>query len=243
MTLTVVVPCFNEADRFDSEVFRTFDAVSVDFLFVDDGSTDGTAALLDDLAGIDRTRFRVLTLDHNVGKAEAVRQGILRAFEDGPDYVGFLDADLSTGLDQIPAMVALLDERPSILGVIGSRVRLLGRRIDRKLGRHYAGRVFATLASMVLRLPVYDTQCGAKFFRATPAVAAVFAEPFLSRWVFDVELLARFVRLSAAEGIDPAEILVEHPLTEWRDVPGSKLRFRHGFRALFDLARIRRRYR
>ena len=243
MTLTVVVPCFNEADRFDPEAFRTYEVGSVDFLFVDDGSTDGTAALLEQLAGIDPTRFRVLTLDHNVGKAEAVRRGILRAFEDGPDYVGFLDADLSTGLDEIPAMVALLDERPSILGVIGSRVRLLGRRIDRRLGRHYAGRVFATLASMVLRLPVYDTQCGAKFFRATPAVASVFAEPFLSRWVFDVELLARFVRLGVADGLDPTEILVEHPLTEWRDVPGSKVRFTHGFRALFDLVRIRRRYR
>lgn len=243
MTLTVVVPCFNEADRFDPEAFRTYEVGSVDFLFVDDGSTDGTAALLEQLVGIDPTRFRVLTLDHNVGKAEAVRQGILRAFEDGPDYVGFLDADLSTGLDEIPAMVALLDERPSILGVIGSRVRLLGRRIDRRLGRHYAGRVFATLASMVLRLPVYDTQCGAKFFRATPAVASVFAEPFLSRWVFDVELLARFVRLGVADGLDPTEILVEHPLTEWRDVPGSKVRFTHGFRALFDLVRIRRRYR
>ncbi len=243
MTLTVVVPCFNEAERFDPEAFRTFDAVSVEFLFIDDGSTDGTAALLEHLAGIDPTRFRVLTLDHNVGKAEAVRQGILSAFEDGPDYVGFLDADLSTGLDEIRAMVALLDERPSILGVIGSRVRLLGRRIDRKLSRHHAGRVFATLASMVLRLPVYDTQCGAKFFRATPAVASVFEEPFLSRWVFDVELLARFVQLGVAAGLDPTEILVEHPLTEWRDVPGSKLRFTHGFRALFDLARIRRRYR
>ena len=243
MTLTVVVPCFNEADRFDSEAFLAFDAVSVGFLFVDDGSTDGTAALLDHLAGFDPTRFRVLTLERNVGKAEAVRQGILRAFEDGPDYVGFLDADLSTGLDEIPAMVSLLDERPTILAVIGSRVRLLGRRIDRKLGRHYAGRVFATLASMVLRLPVYDTQCGAKFFRATPAVASVFAEPFLSRWVFDVELLARFVRLGVADGLDPTEILVEHPLTEWRDVPGSKVRFTHGFRALFDLVRIRRRYR
>ena len=65
----------------------------------------------------------------------------------------------------------------------------------------------------------------------------------MSRWVFDVELLARFVRLGAGAGLDPAEILVEHPLTEWRDVPGSKLRFTHGFRALFDLVRIRRRYR
>lgn len=243
MTLTLVIPCFNEAKRLDVDAFRSFDRTSIDFLFVDDGSTDGTSAMLDRLSAQDPARFRVLTLDRNSGKAEAVRQGMLLAVKGAPDYVGFLDADLSTGLDEVPAMVALLDARPSLLGVLGSRVRLLGRRIDRRLGRHYAGRIFATLVSLVLRLPVYDTQCGAKCFRATPAVASLFEEPFLSRWIFDVELLARLARLAAADGLEPGEILVEHPLAEWKDVPGSKMKLRHGFRALFDLARIRRKYR
>ena len=243
MRLTVVVPCFNEAERLDTEAFFSFDAMPADFLFVNDGSTDETASVLNRLVAHDPSRFRVLTLDRNVGKAEAVRQGILRALDGGPDYVGFLDADLATSLDEIPAMVRLLDERPAVLGVLGSRVRLLGRRIDRRLSRHYVGRVFATLVSIVLRLPVYDSQCGAKFFRATPAVASVFEEPFLSRWIFDVELLARFVRFGAAAGLDPDQVLVEHPLTEWHDVPGSKIRLRHGVRALVDLVRIRRWYR
>ncbi len=243
MTLTLVIPCFNEADRLDVDAFLSFDRISIDFLFVDDGSTDGTSALLDRLSAQDPARFRVLTLDHNSGKAEAVRQGVLLATKEVPDYVGYLDADLSTGLDEVAAMVALLDAQPQLLGVLGSRVRLLGRRIDRKIGRHYAGRIFATLVSLVLRLPVYDTQCGAKCFRATPAVTALFEDPFLSRWIFDVELLARFTRLASADGLEPGQILVEHPLAEWKEVPGSKLRLRHGFRALIDLARIRRRYR
>jgi len=243
MTLTLIVPCFNEAERLDLDAFRLFDGGLVDFLFVDDGSTDGTAALLDGLVARDPSRFRVLTLDRNSGKAEAVRQGMLLAVKAAPDYLGFIDADLSTGLDEIPAMVALLDARPEVLGVLGSRVRLLGRRIDRRMGRHYAGRIFATMVSLVLQLPVYDTQCGAKCFRATPAVAALFEEPFLARWIFDVELLARFLRLAAADGLEPGQILVEHPLTEWNEVSGSKMRLRHGFRALIDLLRIRRRYR
>jgi dolichyl-phosphate beta-glucosyltransferase len=241
MTLTLVVPCFNEADRLDVDAFQSFD--QADFLFVDDGSTDGTGAVLAALCAQNPDRFRVLTLDRNSGKGEAVRQGVLQASKGTPDFVGFIDADLSTGLDEVPAMIALLERQPSLLGVLGSRVWLLGRRIDRKRGRHYSGRIFATLVSWTFRIPVYDTQCGAKCFRATPKALSLFNEPFLSRWIFDVELLARFMGLADDEGLELGQVLVEHPLMAWKDVAGSKLRVRHGFRALIDLFRIRRKYR
>src|SRR5262249_59105570 len=106
---------------------------------------------------------------------------------------------------------------------LGSRVKLLGRTIDRRIGRHYRGRIFATLASLVLDLPVYDTQCGAKLFRTSAILAAALSRPFRSRWSFDVELLQRLVLGFGGVPALAVREIVEEPLAVWRDVPGSKL--------------------
>lgn len=124
-------------------------------------------------------------------------------------------------LDESP--LALLNEVPACEWVLGARVRLLGRRIERRAVRHYAGRVFATAASLVLGLPVYDTQCGAKLFRGSALLRDCRAAPFDSRWIFDVELLARFRALTGADAEGVEARVHELPLRRWRDVRGSKV--------------------
>ena len=241
----IVVPCYNEAARLDSEAFRAFAAhePSVEFLFVNDGSSDATLARLRELEASNRESFAILDLPRNLGKAEAVRAGLGVAFKSNADQVGYWDADLATPLDEIPRFVAVLERLPKIEIVFGARVQLLGRTVRRSSARHYLGRVFATAVSHVLGLPIYDTQCGAKLMRRTPELAELFATPFGVNWTFDVEILARLIQSRRRGGRTPAaEAVYELPLERWHDVAGSKVRPVDFLVAFFEIARIWYRY-
>jgi len=243
-TCTIVVPCYNEAARLDREAFTRFaSCYDVDFLFVDDGSTDFTRQTLYTLRESRPDRIKVLGLPENLGKAEAVRHGLLAASESKPTYLGFWDADLATPLDDILAFKNLLDARPDIEMVFGSRINLLGRNVQRRLARHYVGRVFATAAATVLGVAIYDTQCGAKLFRASPGFLERLEEPFIGGWIFDVEIIAREVRARRSSGLPPvSKIIYEYPLMEWRDVPGSKIKPADWVKVAISLGRIYRKY-
>src|SRR6266511_1010383 len=203
---TIVIPCYNEALRFQVPKFKEFSCTkpAVRFLFVDDGSTDGTGQVLEGPHREDPPRFAICYLSENKGKAETVRQGVLCAFEASPVDVRHWDADLATPLDTLAAFCELLDARPDLEMVFGAWVRLLGRMIERGALRHYLGRVFATAASLTLGLSIYDTQCGAKLFRASPVIQALFQHPFVTRWLVDVELLAWLIQVRRGTPLPPA---------------------------------------
>lgn len=221
----VVVPCYNEAGRLNARAFSQFRVNGhwVEFLFVNDGSRDETLQMLQQLRCASPDTIRVRDLHPNRGKAEAVRAGLLEALESGADFVGYWDADLATPLAALPRFLEVLEDRAGVDVVLGSRVKLLGRSIERHAWRHYLGRVFATLVSEMLHLAVYDTQCGAKLFRSNETLKRVLAQPFTTSWLFDVEILARLIGESAAGTAAVERALYELPLDEWRDVPGSKL--------------------
>ena len=237
----VVIPCYNEADRLRVLEFEHFlaNTPEVGFVMVNDGSRDETLPVLRGMAERHPGRVEVLDLQPNGGKAEAVRRGMLFAMERNPRYTGFWDADLATPLSSIVEFLAVLERRPSVDWVMGARVRLLGRRVDRHTVRHWLGRIFATLASFAIGIPVYDTQCGAKLFRSDQALALTLKEPFASRWFFDVELIGRFVNLRRQAGDHrPEHRIVEVPLETWIDVAGSKLRPLDFARAFWELGGI-----
>ncbi len=252
---TVVVPCFNEAARLDpAQLDALAAAADAHVLAVDDGSTDDTAALLDKLVAADPDRYQLLSLNTNGGKGEAVRRGLLEAVASGADLVAYCDADFATPPEEVARLVTTLRSDDGVGVVLGSRVALMGSDIHRSAFRHYTGRLFATAGSLVLGVPVYDTQCGAKAFRVTDTLRNALASPFVSRWAFDVELLGRLLQQSAAgpsaarpsadgpsAATDPGPgRFVELPLHQWREPGGSKLTARAGLRAAVDLVRIRR---
>lgn len=237
----IIVPCYNEAQRLDARSFQDFTCPSHDvtFLFVNDGSTDSTLGLLNSLKDSNPLKFTILNFTRNSGKAEAVRHGFLAAIATHPDYVGFWDADLATPLDALTSFLDIAESRPDLELIIGSRVKLLGRRIDRRASRHYLGRVFATAVSIALRLDVYDTQCGAKLFKVSSSINALFLESFRSRWIFDVEIIARLIQNRRGKELPQAEnVIYELPLMNWRDVPGSKLKYSDFVKASWELTRI-----
>ncbi len=234
----MVVPCYNEELRLPADRFQKFLCQSpFHFVFVDDGSRDKTLDRLESLRRGKEDRVFVLRLPVNQGKAEAVRTGFNFALEQDAGFVGYWDADLATPLDAIAQFMAIFDARPDLDMVFGARVKLLGRHVHRRTSRHYLGRVFATVVSTLLRLPIYDTQCGAKIFRVRAGTAALTAEPFRTRWVFDVELLARYIRRLGSAQL-AAERIYELPLDTWEDIGDSKVKPLDFFVALRDVTLI-----
>lgn len=237
--ILLLVPCYNEESRLKFNEFSAgaliarASGIELTYLFVNDGSTDQTKHLLENYAT--EHGHRTFHAAKNLGKGNALQA----AFRDnkatkGFDWIGYWDADLATPLEEIPSMLQFLNFYPNqeVSSIWGSRISRLGSRIRRQMHRHYLGRVFVTIVSTTLKVKAYDSQCGAKLFKPEAAELA-FAEPFISRWIFDVEILLRLRNHS----------IVEFPLFNWEDIPGSKVKvFKEAFRVGSDLLKIRRKY-
>ena len=232
---TVVVPCYNEERRLDEATFlKLAETGRVRLLFVDDGSTDLTSSALGRLDA-SSDAISTLTLNRNRGKSEAVRLGLIEACEQGATVLGYYDADLATPADELLRLISIIQSDEELAAVFGARVAKLGSKIERNYLRHYMGRIYATVASTALGVDIYDTQCGAKLFRANPTFLEAIVEPFASGWAFDVELLDRLLRgTSSSPGI-PVDAFLELPLTSWRDVRGSHVRTIDGIKSLMHL--------
>lgn len=236
-----IIPCYNEEFRLKTESFSQFESnnSNIHFLFVDDGSQDCTSDVIKELCSKMKNSDSLI-LNKNVGKAEAIRSGVLMLKDDVKKYefIGYLDADLSVPLEEINGFLMEIEKNKNIKFFMGTRIARLGAKIERTRSRHYLGRVFATVVSLMLRKTVYDTQCGAKLIQSS-LITQLFKEKFISKWLFDVELIMR-MKIIYPEYDD---MIFEHPLKKWTDVAGSKLKITNFLYAPIELFMIWKKYR
>ena len=241
MRVCIVIPCYNEEKRLNvSELIDFIKLNDIDFCLVNDGSTDNTIKLLNTVKDESNSKVEVLNLKSNAGKAEAVRT----AFRDilgknKYDFIGYFDADLSTPLEEIHNLIQHFKTKDYYF-IFGSRVKIIGKEIIRKAYRHYLGRIFATVVSHILGMPVYDTQCGAKIFNVK-MTDGIFEEKFVSRWFFDIEIFLRYIRKYTLD--NTMKTILEVPLNKWEDKGGSKLKLWDFLKVPVELLKIRTKYR
>lgn len=233
----LIVPCFNEEQRLRLDQFAAAAGPELFILFANDGSTDKTSDLIQKFI-LKHPQLGLYSAPQNMGKGAVVRAAFQFLQQNrnlkADDWIGYWDADLATPLSEVANMKKYAQSLygSQVEGIYSSRIYRLGSRIIRSSLRHYCGRAFATVISLLLRVESYDSQCGAKLFTLKAAEKA-FAEPFISRWIFDVEILMRL------EGLP----VIEYPLLHWEDIPGSKIKiFRESLRIFKDILRIRARY-
>lgn len=232
--LSIVIPAYQESSRLGSTLFeiaRFLEQRSIDgeVIVVDDGSTDGTA----DVAELAREHLKRLSLvrhPRNLGKGAAVRSGIAAA---SAPIVCFLDADLSTPVDDLAHLIAAIRDGADI--AIGSRhLPSSAIIVPQPLLRRCLGALFRGVVRVLLPLPFRDTQCGAKAFRAETARRLALSS-VLDGYAFDLEWLALARRW---------ERRVDEVPVAWSDRPGSSLRILPTlFAILRDVLRVRTRMR
>ena len=233
----VVIPCYNEEERLLSDKFLSFiDKNSGYYLcFVNDGSKDKTLEVLRELQKGREKLITIYDCEKNGGKAEAVRLGMLHiAQKEDLDYIGFLDADLSTDLADFDDLVKTI-EHSEFKIVSGSRIVRMGANITKGASRKVISLTINFIIKKILSMDFKDTQCGAKIFHKD-VINIAFKKEFVTKWIFDVEI---FKRMTQYYGLKKAKkMLCEQPLKRWIHTDGSKLTMKDSIKIIGQLAQI-----
>ena len=235
LSLSIVIPAYNEAARIGStleEIFRYLGEQkgAAEVIVVDDGSSDETVKVTEGMFSSPargRTEGRVIRVEPNRGKGNAVRTGLLAA---RAPVALFSDADLSTPITETPKLVEPIRSGQYDV-VFGSRAldrSLIG--VHQPWAREQSGRVFNLIMRLATGLPYWDTQCGFKAFRMD-VCRPVVEGAVIDRFGFDVELLY----VAHAAGLR----MLEYPV-RWNDVAGSKVGLRTGLQGFGELRQVRR---
>jgi glycosyltransferase involved in cell wall biosynthesis len=215
----IVIPSFNEEPRILTADFIEFVNSNKDFhfLFVNDGSTDKTLNILQDLVQ-KSDQMSLLDLPSNCGKAEAIRKGMeISLAKNKFDFLGYLDADLAIPLNELLRLKKLAETNYEF--VFSSKKSTPDNELEVKFKRYFIGRTLSAMVGLSLKVDVYDTQCGCKMMSNKIAQVA-FKEPFISSWLFDIEIFWRIINSFGRAFM----------VSSYKEVPVNKLIDRGGSR-------------
>ena len=231
--LFMIVPCFNEEKRINLDYWNKLSEITnVNWIFVNDGSNDGTKNLLTQISN-----SSLINLERNSGKAEAIRKGILETFNKNQSdifHFGYLDADSAFKFEDIKNIIKLSFSKESTHDSHwGSRVALSGRNITRNNIRHILSRILITIFGYRLGNLPYDPQTGFKIFKFNKVQMSIFDKNFETKWFVDLEILLRFKAISNKD-----MKVWEEPVNTWKDIAGSKIRGLELITVFRDLVKI-----
>lgn len=233
----VVIPCYNEEERLLSTEFTDFIHGNLGYhlCFVNDGSTDNTLTVLEKLRKGREDSISIYNCEKNGGKAEAVRQGVLFLSKDPQlDYIGFLDADLSTDLKDFDELAKTIEDSDYKI-VSGSRISRMGANIAKESARKIISMTINYIIQRILGMSFKDTQCGAKIMDKE-VTKYMFNKKFITRWLFDVEIFMRMKKFYGKNKVN--NLICEKPLKRWVHVDGSKLSFKDSIKIGGQLMKI-----
>jgi dolichyl-phosphate beta-glucosyltransferase len=234
--VAIIIPCYNEAKRLDFiNIEQLLLDSDMDIFFANDGSKDNTVEVINSIIEKHQDRCVLINFPENSGKANTIFKAINQINQkDKYDFIGYFDADFSTPACEIIRLVEELNKQKCQF-LLGSRILLLNSGIKRKYHRHIIGRIIITLINLKFKLGIYDTQCGSKLFSKS-IIPKTFNKPFYTSWLFDVEI---FIRLKKQ---DLLKYGMEIPIYNWKDVDGSKLGWRTGFKIILQVIQIIKKY-
>ncbi|WP_167342804.1 dolichyl-phosphate beta-glucosyltransferase [Nonlabens sp. SY33080] len=236
MKTGIIIPCYNEEKRLDVQAFIEFIQAHENYhlCFVNDGSKDNTLEVLNSIRKNSPQRVSVVDVKKNAGKAAAVRSGARYLYNrEDIDYIGFIDADLSTDFKDFKKLVDTLHNNDELTMVYGSRGKGNGT-IERNPLRLLFSKIVKMFIFFILGLSIEDTQCGAKVFKRD-IIPLAYQQAFLTRWLFDVEI---FLRLKKYYGNHIMNKMHEQALDRWVHVDDSKLGLKDALNIPLQLTQI-----
>ncbi|MEL6557172.1 MAG: glycosyltransferase [Bacteroidota bacterium] len=235
----IVIPCYNESSRLDLSTFISFarrNKGSV-LCFVNDGSADMTRSTLASIKNLVHDNVYICEVTENAGKANAVRTGSMMLYkETDVDTIGFLDADLSTSFEDYQELIVAMEENSRKSIVFGSRnMKSSEATIERNPIRKMLSEIIRLLIFLIIRVKIYDSQCGAKVFKRA-LIPKIYETGFCSRWLFDVEIILRLRKMLGKKEF--LKIFLEKPLNSWVHMDGSKLGLKDSLMIPLNLSKI-----